>query len=53
MRLEILKTFNYGSVSGPQSLHAGNTVDRASLSAADLVIDYWIDMQWVRILEEL
>jgi hypothetical protein len=52
MKLIILKTFDFGSRSGRVIMKAGDIVDRESIPADDLVIDYWIDMQWVKVLEK-
>ncbi|MCK9570251.1 hypothetical protein M0R72_15000 [Candidatus Pacearchaeota archaeon] len=48
MKLKILKSFNFGSVSDPQRMTAGNIVESSTIDGAtDEMIEKWIGLRWV------
>jgi hypothetical protein len=51
MQLKILKSFNYGSVSDPQKMTAGNTVETGTMNVAPWMIEQWIRHGWAEVIE--
>jgi hypothetical protein len=49
MKAKILRSFNYGSVSDPKRMTAGNIVDMSSFSEAN--IKKWIELKWIELVE--
>jgi len=51
MKLKILKSFNFGSVSDPQRMTKGNIVESSTIDGAnDEMIEKWIAMRWVEVV---
>ena len=48
VRLKILKNFRYGSISDPQRMIAGNTVE---MDVAEKRLAKWLEMKWVEKVE--
>ena len=48
MKAKILKSFNYGDVSDPQRMIAGNIVDMSNFS--DSKIKKWIELKWIEVV---
>ena len=51
MKLKILQTFNYGSVSDPQKAIAGNTMESDTMDVAAWQIVAWMQEKWVEAVE--
>ncbi len=51
MKLKILKSFNYGSVSDPKHMTAGNIVESSTIDGAtEEMVEEWIAMRWVEVI---
>ena len=48
VRLRILKSFKYGSISDPQKMIAGNTVE---MEVNEKRLAKWIEIKWVEVVE--
>jgi hypothetical protein len=48
MKIKILKNFRYGSVSDPERMIAGNTVD---MDVPEERLKKWLEMKWVELVE--
>jgi hypothetical protein len=49
MKAKILKSFNYGDVSDPQRMTAGNIVDMSKFSESQ--IKKWRELKWIEVVE--
>jgi len=51
MKIKILKSFSYGSVSDPKKMQAGNTQEVPD-DASEQMLDPWLKMGWVEWVPE-
>jgi hypothetical protein len=51
LKIKILKSFSYGSVSDPQRMVAGNTQDVPD-GVSEQTLDTWLKMGWVEWVPE-
>jgi hypothetical protein len=47
-QFKVLKSFNYGSVSNPKRMIAGNTVSAAKFSEKQ--IKQWVCLKWIEMI---
>lgn len=51
MKIKVLKSFSYGSVSDPQKMQAGNTQNVPS-DASENMLNEWLRLGWVEWVPE-
>lgn len=52
MKIRILKSFRYGSVSDPKRLTAGN-IQEVPVDASDGMVAQWFALKWVEEIKEV